>query len=80
MAQAAANNPNIGLLAQNNGQAQVGLGVNANRANMVGNIPNQANWAARNRPTEWRRPGRLYRDVHGHWQKNLRTGRLGRVQ
>ena len=74
------NNPNMGLPAPNNGQAQVGFGVNANGANMVGNIPNQANWAARNRPTtEWRRPGRLYRDVHGNWQKNLRGGRLRRV-
>ena len=78
---AAANNnlPMVGVNNGPHGPAQVGLGVNANGANMVG-IPNQANWAARNRPnTEWRRPGRLYRDVHGNWQANLRTGRLGRV-
>ena len=78
MAQAANNLPLLGI---NNGQgvlAQLGHGVNANGANMVG-IPNQANWAAMNRPRSWRRSGRLYRDVHGNWQPNLRTGRLGRV-
>ena len=43
----------------------------------VGNIPNQANWAAMNRPeTTWRRKGRLLRNPNGDWQKNLRDGRL----
>ena len=43
----------------------------------VGNIPNQANWAAMNWPnTQWRRRGRLVRTPAGIWQKNHRDGRL----
>ena len=57
-----------------NPQAPALQGANAAA---VGNIPNQANWAAMNWPnTTWRRKGRLIRSPNGDWQRNLRDGRL----
>ena len=51
--------------------------LQAANAAAVGNIPNQANWAAMNWPnTQWRRRGRLVRTPAGLWQRNLRDGRL----
>ena len=51
--------------------------LQADNGATVGNVPNQANWAAMNWPnTQWRRRGRLVRTPAGVWQKNHRDGRL----
>ena len=57
-----------------NPQAQAQQAANAAA---VAGIPNQANWAAMNRPERpWRRTGRLVRTPGGLWQGNHRDGRL----
>ena len=44
-------------------------------------VPNQANWANRNKPSkDWRRSGRLIRTPSGVWFKNNRDGRLYSIQ
>ena len=43
-------------------------------------VPNQANWASRNKPRNWRRSGRLIRTPSGKWSDNNRDGRLYSVQ